>query len=70
MSITKLLLERNGTDFSRYKRGTLSRRVARRMGMLGITDIGDYLKLLQKDPAEAERHWKAILRLFGEALAP
>jgi len=41
-------------DFSQYKPGTIGRRIARRMGLLGIRagDLAGYLMLLRATPAE------------------
>ena len=52
--IIELLRERTSHDFSVYKRGTLERRLAHRMGAAHIEDRPSYLKLLRADPGEAE----------------
>ena len=43
-------------DLSLYKRGTLERRIARRMALVGVgsDDVVGYLALLQSDPAERD----------------
>jgi two-component system, chemotaxis family, CheB/CheR fusion protein len=43
---------RTGRDFSRYKRSTILRRIARRMQINGIELLGDYVARLQIDPEE------------------
>ncbi len=60
-AITDTLLRATGHDFSRYKEGTLVRRVRHRMGMLQLTRVEDYLRLLQQDSGEAERLFKDLL---------
>jgi two-component system, chemotaxis family, CheB/CheR fusion protein len=41
-----------GFDFTGYKRSTLMRRVARRMGAVGIASVGEYRDLLEVQPQE------------------
>jgi two-component system CheB/CheR fusion protein len=60
-SICKLLTDRLGHDFSRYKQSTLVRRVQRRMQMLRLTPAASYLALLDKDEKEAEQLFKDLL---------
>ncbi len=42
-------------DFRGYKRGTLLRRIERRMGLGQVATLADYLRLLQEDPEEVTR---------------
>ncbi|HEX6211253.1 MAG TPA: chemotaxis protein CheB, partial [Methylomirabilota bacterium] len=56
-----LLQERSGVDFSAYKVGTAQRRVERRMHVNQVATLGEYLRYLQANPAEADA-------LFGELL--
>ena len=53
LPIFDLLKARTGYDFAGYKRGTVGRRIARRMGLHNIDSAAIYLELLQKDPDEA-----------------
>lgn len=53
-SILGLLQSETGYDFRPYKKGTLNRRIQRRMGLGQIGEISAYLKFLQKDPKEIE----------------
>lgn len=55
--LIELLRTRTAHDFSLYKKGTLQRRLERRMGMLslGAGDIGRYLEILRNDSAELEQ---------------
>jgi two-component system CheB/CheR fusion protein len=52
--IFRLLLGKNGTDFSRYKRSTVQRRLARRMALCQVEDLNDYIDLLRRDPSEVQ----------------
>jgi two-component system CheB/CheR fusion protein len=52
--IFRLLRGRNGTDFSRYKRSTIQRRLARRMALREVDELADYAELLGQDPGEVE----------------
>ena len=53
-AIIALLRDRTGHDFAAYKLGTMQRRVERRMAMApaGLQNLGEYLALLERDPAE------------------
>ena len=48
-------------DFHYYKKGTLTRRIERRMGLNHLTDFADYARLLQEDHEEANRLFKDLL---------
>jgi two-component system CheB/CheR fusion protein len=52
-SICEILQRATGHDFSRYKKGTLSRRTQRRILHLGLSSVDEYLERLAKDPPEA-----------------
>ncbi len=54
--IVELLRAKTAHDFSLYKRGTLQRRIERRMAMATIEAHGmdDYLDVLRRDPAELD----------------
>jgi two-component system CheB/CheR fusion protein len=52
--IIDLLREKTSHDFSVYKRGTLERRLAHRMGAAHVEDRTSYLELLRVDSGEAE----------------
>jgi len=47
-----LLRTAAGVDFSEYKPPTIKRRLARRMALLKISKLSDYIKLLQSNPEE------------------
>ena len=50
-----------GHDFSRYKRSTLTRRIARRMQLLGIEDAREYLDRLKGDEDECKALFRDLL---------
>ena len=55
--LTSILSEirgRTGHDFSRYKRPTVLRRLARRMQLARVGTMDEYLRILRQDPAEIE----------------
>src|SRR5258708_20646170 len=52
--IFRLLQSRNGTDFSRYKRTTVQRRLARRMALRQVDSLAQYADLLIQEPDEVQ----------------
>ncbi len=52
LSIKALLRERTGHDFSYYKRGTVLRRLERRMQVNALPDLPSYRRLLDAEPNE------------------
>ncbi|MEX2615959.1 MAG: chemotaxis protein CheB [Alphaproteobacteria bacterium] len=53
--VIELLHTRNGHNFSKYKAGTLERRIGRRMASLGLEgDTDRYMALLRNDPVEID----------------
>lgn len=61
--IIGILRSKTKHDFTSYKRGTLQRRVERRMGMNGLSSSGmeQYMALLEKDAREREVLAKDLL---------
>ncbi|MGI9213236.1 MAG: chemotaxis protein CheB [Methylococcaceae bacterium] len=55
------LKQATDVDFTHYKRGTVQRRLSRRMLLSGMTDLTEYLKRLECNPQET-------LALFGDLL--
>ncbi len=57
LELIELLRTRTAHDFSLYKKGTLQRRLERRMAMLslGAGDVGRYLDILRNDNKELEQ---------------
>jgi len=56
--IVSLVASHAGRDFSDYKRGTLRRRVERRMGLHQVACLADYARYLEEDPSEIEALWR------------
>ncbi|HKO97798.1 MAG TPA: CheR family methyltransferase [Pyrinomonadaceae bacterium] len=52
---------RTGHDFSNYKRGTISRRIERRLGLREIKSLDEYARILRTDPQEAHLLMKDLL---------
>ena len=50
-----------GHDFSGYKRSTLSRRIARRMQVIGVKTSGEYLARLKQDADECKALFRDLL---------
>lgn len=56
-----LLRNAIGVDFSEYKPATIKRRLARRMALLKINTLDDYIRLLQDSPSEAQALFQNVL---------
>ena len=50
--IFTLLRQQNGVDFTHYKLPTIRRRLSRRLVLHKLSSLPDYIKFLQKIPAE------------------
>lgn len=59
--IAGLLRHGLGHDFSRYKENTLLRRIQRRMQVLQIGTVPDYVDLLRKEPLQLELLFRELL---------
>ena len=59
--ILKLLRSASGVDFTYYKKATIKRRVARRMALHKIEDLGAYLKHLEGKREELDALYRDIL---------
>ncbi len=59
--VLELLLAHGGADYRHYKKGTIIRRIQRRMGIRQMTSMPDYLRLLADDAAEATQLAKDML---------
>jgi two-component system CheB/CheR fusion protein len=55
------LRDQRGFDFTDYKRASLSRRIAKRMQAVGVTDHPSYLALLEANPGEFANLFDTIL---------
>lgn len=60
-AICQLLQQQSEVDFLSYKTQTVKRRIARRMGIAQVTDIGSYYKLLVGNKAELSALSKDML---------
>jgi two-component system CheB/CheR fusion protein len=60
-SVTTLLRNRTGHDFSGYKDKTIVRRVQRRMQVLQITDVSRFVERLRADPHEVTLLFQDLL---------
>jgi two-component system CheB/CheR fusion protein len=60
-TICSLLRQRTGHDFSRYKEGTLLRRIRRRLQLHHMPSGEEYLRLLERGAGEAEELLKDLL---------
>lgn len=56
-----LLRAQTGHDFSLYKQNTIRRRIGRRMILQHISSLSDYVRFLQRNPAEVETLFKEML---------
>ena len=52
---------KTGHDFSRYKTGTLNRRIQRRMQVLQLTSVADYVERLRRNGGEVDRLFRDLL---------
>lgn len=55
-----------GHDFSRYKRGTVLRRLRRRMQVRAVDDLPAYLALLRSDPQEVQALFRELLIMVAD----
>ncbi|WP_138935905.1 chemotaxis protein CheB [Roseovarius arcticus] len=60
-AIVELLRGRTSQDFSHYKKGTLMRRIGRRMSILAIDSINNYIDKLRHDRSECQVLAKYLL---------
>jgi two-component system, chemotaxis family, CheB/CheR fusion protein len=60
-SILNILRIQTGTDFQAYKKGTLGRRILRRMGLHHLTSTEDYVNMLRKKPDEVRALYQDLL---------
>lgn len=60
-NIFRVLKRYSGVDFSDYKKGTIGRRIERRMAARGLHEVAQYLNLLQEDTHEVDVLFKDLL---------
>ncbi len=56
-----LLRAQTGHDFSQYKPSTVHRRIERRMALLQLESIGEYVAYMQRTPTEVEALFRDLL---------
>jgi two-component system CheB/CheR fusion protein len=56
-----VLRESTGVDFTNYKHSTLHRRIRRRMDMVKVETLKEYLRYLAKKPAEVDQLYSDLL---------
>ena len=61
LSICEILRARLGHDFSQYKDKTFLRRVQRRMQVVGVSQLTDYVAALEQDQGEAALLFRDLL---------
>jgi two-component system CheB/CheR fusion protein len=59
--ISTILLHKTGHDFRRYKTATLLRRLQRRMQVLQVPSVADYIDRLRQDPKEPDQLFRDLL---------
>ncbi len=59
--ILAVLQNRSGQDFRLYKRGTLMRRIHRRMGLRGVERLDEYERFLRRDADEVKALAKDLM---------
>lgn len=59
--IFRLLKTFSKVDFVDYKTATIRRRILRRMTINQVADLGDYVKLLHRNPQEVEALYRDVL---------
>ena len=59
--VFRLLKSYSKVDFVDYKVATIRRRILRRMAIHHITELRDYVKLLQRNPQEVEALYRDVL---------
>ncbi|WP_313952649.1 chemotaxis protein CheB [Accumulibacter sp.] len=60
-AVLALLLAATGHDFSLYKKGTIGRRIARRMVQHQLTGMDAYVSYIREHPAESQALFKDLL---------
>ena len=59
--IFQLLEAQHGLDFTHYRTATVGRRIRRRIGLLGLKDVDDYVARVGDDPAEVDALYRDLL---------
>lgn len=59
--LIEVVHKQRGYDFSGYKRGTLTRRIERRMGLRGVESTARYVDLLTQESAEVDALFRDLM---------
>ena len=59
--VFQLLLQNHGIDFSHYKAGTVGRRIQRRIDLLGLDSVDQYVERVNEDSGEVSDLYKDLL---------
>jgi two-component system CheB/CheR fusion protein len=59
--VLAILRQSTGVDFANYKRNTLNRRIARRLLLLKMPRLEDYVPVLQENPKEVDALFQDVL---------
>lgn len=57
----RILKQHSSIDFAKYKPTTVTRRIDRRMGIVGIEGFGDYVKFVEQNPDEVDALYRDML---------
>jgi chemotaxis methyl-accepting protein methylase/C4-dicarboxylate-specific signal transduction histidine kinase len=60
-AVVEVMRERAKFDFSGYKKGTLLRRIRRRMSLRHLGELSEYVKVLRGDPVEVSALFQDLL---------
>ncbi len=59
--IFRLMTNKTGTDFSKYKSSTIGRRIKKRLEALSVDSIDDYYDYIQSNPSELDDLFQTVL---------
>ena len=59
--IFQLLHQQHGLDFSHYKASTVGRRIQRRVDLLSLSNVDEYISYVEKDASELNSLYKDLL---------
>jgi two-component system, chemotaxis family, CheB/CheR fusion protein len=60
-TVFRLLASRTGVDFAEYKQSTIKRRLVRRMMLAKTPELGEYVKLIQRNRDELDLLYESLL---------
>ena len=59
--IFRLMTQKTGTDFSKYKPSTIQRRIDKRLNALSIENVDDYSRYVERHPEELDVLFETVL---------